>query len=135
MGTGPGHGVPGFLEGFARAGGGGRQGDRTWPGSGAGRAEPWGRGPLPPPSLSAPGATSAPCLIFIFPAIFYIRIMPKDKEPLRSTPKILVSMGGGRQGWGSQGWAGDPVALAVPDLLPCPRRLPASPSSGCSSWS
>uniref|UniRef100_A0A669QK60 Solute carrier family 38 member 3 n=1 Tax=Phasianus colchicus TaxID=9054 RepID=A0A669QK60_PHACC len=37
------------------------------------------------------GATSAPCLIFIFPAIFYIRIMPKDKEPLRSTPKILVS--------------------------------------------
>ncbi|XP_053932812.1 sodium-coupled neutral amino acid transporter 3 isoform X1 [Cuculus canorus] len=36
------------------------------------------------------GATSAPCLIFIFPAIFYIRIMPKDKEPLRSTPKILA---------------------------------------------
>ncbi|XP_008947859.1 PREDICTED: sodium-coupled neutral amino acid transporter 3-like, partial [Merops nubicus] len=35
------------------------------------------------------GATSAPCLIFIFPAIFYIRIMPKEKEPLRSTPKIL----------------------------------------------
>lgn len=94
MGTGPGHGVPGFLEGFARAGGG-RQGDRTWPGIRAGRAEPWGGGPLPALSLSAPGATSAPCLIFIFPAIFYIRIMPKDKEPLRSTPKILVSMGGG----------------------------------------
>ncbi|KAI6077151.1 Sodium-coupled neutral amino acid transporter 3 [Aix galericulata] len=37
------------------------------------------------------GATSAPCLIFIFPAIFYIRIMPKDKEPLRSTPKILAA--------------------------------------------
>lgn len=42
-------------------------------------------------SLPALGATSAPCLIFIFPAIFYIRISPKDKEPLRSTPKILVS--------------------------------------------
>uniref|UniRef100_A0A8B9PKR5 Solute carrier family 38 member 3 n=1 Tax=Apteryx owenii TaxID=8824 RepID=A0A8B9PKR5_APTOW len=39
------------------------------------------------------GATSAPCLIFIFPAIFYMRIMPKDKEPLRSPPKILVSPG------------------------------------------
>ncbi|KFW78708.1 Sodium-coupled neutral amino acid transporter 3, partial [Manacus vitellinus] len=37
------------------------------------------------------GATSAPCLIFIFPAIFYIRIMPKDKEPMRSTPKILAA--------------------------------------------
>uniref|UniRef100_A0A8C3VNA0 Solute carrier family 38 member 3 n=1 Tax=Catharus ustulatus TaxID=91951 RepID=A0A8C3VNA0_CATUS len=47
------------------------------------------------------GATSAPCLIFIFPAIFYIRIMPKDKEPLRSAPKILVSMGRGtRMGTG-----------------------------------
>ncbi|XP_030063077.1 sodium-coupled neutral amino acid transporter 3 [Microcaecilia unicolor] len=37
------------------------------------------------------GATSAPCLIFIFPAIFYIRIMPKDKEPMNSTPKILAA--------------------------------------------
>ncbi|OCT83238.1 sodium-coupled neutral amino acid transporter 3 [Xenopus laevis] len=37
------------------------------------------------------GATSAPCLIFIFPAIFYIRIMPKDKEPTKSTPKILAA--------------------------------------------
>ncbi|NWX93551.1 S38A5 protein, partial [Nothoprocta pentlandii] len=37
------------------------------------------------------GATSAPCLIFIFPAIFYMRIMPKDKEPLRSPPKILAA--------------------------------------------
>ncbi|XP_043837965.1 sodium-coupled neutral amino acid transporter 3 [Dromiciops gliroides] len=36
------------------------------------------------------GATSAPCLIFIFPAIFYIRIVPKDKEPLKSIPKILA---------------------------------------------
>uniref|UniRef100_A0A8C4Y3V9 Solute carrier family 38 member 3 n=1 Tax=Gopherus evgoodei TaxID=1825980 RepID=A0A8C4Y3V9_9SAUR len=37
------------------------------------------------------GATSAPCLIFIFPAIFYIRIVPKDKEPPKSTPKILAA--------------------------------------------
>lgn len=36
------------------------------------------------------GATSAPCLIFIFPAIFYFRIMPNEKEPARSTPKILA---------------------------------------------
>lgn len=36
------------------------------------------------------GATSAPCLIFIFPAVFYIRIVPKDKEPMNSIPKILV---------------------------------------------
>ncbi|XP_034961891.1 sodium-coupled neutral amino acid transporter 3 [Zootoca vivipara] len=38
------------------------------------------------------GATSAPCLIFIFPAIFYIRIMPKDKEPTKSPPKILAAL-------------------------------------------
>ncbi|XP_072539290.1 sodium-coupled neutral amino acid transporter 3 isoform X1 [Salminus brasiliensis] len=37
------------------------------------------------------GATSAPCLIFIFPAVFYIRIVPKDEEPTRSTPKILAA--------------------------------------------
>lgn len=37
------------------------------------------------------GATSAPCLIFIFPAVFYIRIMPKDREPTKSTPKILAA--------------------------------------------
>ncbi|XP_034724711.1 sodium-coupled neutral amino acid transporter 3 isoform X2 [Etheostoma cragini] len=36
------------------------------------------------------GATSAPCLIFIFPAVFYIRIVPKDEEPMTSTPKILA---------------------------------------------
>ncbi|XP_029006669.1 sodium-coupled neutral amino acid transporter 3-like isoform X2 [Betta splendens] len=36
------------------------------------------------------GATSAPCLIFIFPAVFYIRIVPKEEEPLRSWPKILA---------------------------------------------
>ncbi|KAM9859539.1 sodium-coupled neutral amino acid transporter 3 [Aulostomus maculatus] len=36
------------------------------------------------------GATSAPCLIFIFPAIFYIRIVPKEDEPMTSTPKILA---------------------------------------------
>ncbi|KAF5892817.1 sodium-coupled neutral amino acid transporter 3-like isoform X2, partial [Clarias magur] len=35
------------------------------------------------------GATSAPCLIFIFPAVFYIRIVPKEEEPPRSAPKIL----------------------------------------------
>uniref|UniRef100_A0A8C4GU18 Solute carrier family 38 member 3a n=1 Tax=Dicentrarchus labrax TaxID=13489 RepID=A0A8C4GU18_DICLA len=39
------------------------------------------------------GATSAPCLIFIFPAVFYIRIVPKEEEPLRSVPKILVLIG------------------------------------------
>ncbi|KAM3850060.1 LOW QUALITY PROTEIN: sodium-coupled neutral amino acid transporter 3-like [Diretmus argenteus] len=37
------------------------------------------------------GATSAPCLIFIFPAVFYIRIVPKEEEPMRSTPKILAA--------------------------------------------
>ncbi|XP_061730633.1 sodium-coupled neutral amino acid transporter 3 isoform X1 [Nerophis ophidion] len=37
------------------------------------------------------GATSAPCLIFIFPAVFYIRIVPNDKEPMNSTPKILAA--------------------------------------------
>ncbi|XP_058415358.1 sodium-coupled neutral amino acid transporter 3 [Diceros bicornis minor] len=36
------------------------------------------------------GATSAPCLIFIFPAIFYFRIIPTEKEPAKSTPKILA---------------------------------------------
>lgn len=60
---------------------------------------------LPSPSPSAAGATSAPCLIFIFPAIFYIRIMPKDKEPLRSTPKILVSPGPPPLGAGGGGRA------------------------------
>ncbi|KAL4655978.1 sodium-coupled neutral amino acid transporter 3 isoform X1 [Arapaima gigas] len=37
------------------------------------------------------GATSAPCLIFIFPAVFYIRIMPKEDEPMCSIPKILAA--------------------------------------------
>lgn len=41
-------------------------------------------------ALFCTGATSAPCLIFIFPAVFYIRIVPKDKEPMNSIPKILV---------------------------------------------
>uniref|UniRef100_A0A7N8Y7P3 Solute carrier family 38 member 3b n=1 Tax=Mastacembelus armatus TaxID=205130 RepID=A0A7N8Y7P3_9TELE len=36
------------------------------------------------------GATSAPCLIFIFPAVFYIRIVPKDEEPMNSFHKILA---------------------------------------------
>ncbi|XP_056253975.1 sodium-coupled neutral amino acid transporter 3 isoform X1 [Seriola aureovittata] len=35
------------------------------------------------------GATSAPCLIFIFPAVFYIRIVPKDDEPMNSVHKIV----------------------------------------------
>lgn len=34
------------------------------------------------------GATSAPSLIFILPGIFYIRIVPKEQEPLKSRPKI-----------------------------------------------
>ncbi|XP_049895270.1 sodium-coupled neutral amino acid transporter 3-like isoform X1 [Epinephelus moara] len=37
------------------------------------------------------GATSAPCLIFIFPAVFYIRIVPKEEEPMNSFPKILAA--------------------------------------------
>lgn len=36
------------------------------------------------------GATSAPCLIFIFPASFYFRIVPTEKEPAKSIPKILA---------------------------------------------
>lgn len=36
------------------------------------------------------GATSAPCLIFIFPSIFYLRIVPVDKEPMTSTTKIVA---------------------------------------------
>ncbi|CAL9703769.1 unnamed protein product [Knipowitschia caucasica] len=37
------------------------------------------------------GATTAPSLIFILPGLFYIRIIPTDQEPLRSTPKILAA--------------------------------------------
>lgn len=37
------------------------------------------------------GATSAPSLIFILPSIFYIRIIPSEKEPLRSRPKIQAA--------------------------------------------
>ncbi|KAM4741724.1 sodium-coupled neutral amino acid transporter 3 [Anableps anableps] len=36
------------------------------------------------------GATSAPCLIFIFPAVFYIRIVPREDEPMTSTSKVLA---------------------------------------------
>lgn len=73
-------------------------------------------------SLSAPGATSAPCLIFIFPAIFYIRIMPKDKEPLRSTPKILVSMGKANTDGNKDGGPGAGLGALSPwlSLTPCP---------------
>ncbi|XP_044844013.1 sodium-coupled neutral amino acid transporter 5-like [Mauremys mutica] len=37
------------------------------------------------------GATSAPSLIFILPSIFYLRIVPREKEPLRSRPKIQAA--------------------------------------------
>ncbi|XP_074873581.1 sodium-coupled neutral amino acid transporter 5 [Carettochelys insculpta] len=37
------------------------------------------------------GATSAPSLIFILPSIFYIRIVPSEKEPLRSRQKIQAA--------------------------------------------
>lgn len=47
------------------------------------------------------GATSAPCLIFIFPAIFYFRIIPTEREPAKSTPKILV-----RGSWRLVAWCG-----------------------------
>ncbi|XP_069503626.1 sodium-coupled neutral amino acid transporter 5 [Ambystoma mexicanum] len=38
------------------------------------------------------GATSAPSLIFILPSIFYIRIVPNEKEPLRSRPKLQAAI-------------------------------------------
>ncbi|XP_075774736.1 sodium-coupled neutral amino acid transporter 5 isoform X2 [Pelodiscus sinensis] len=37
------------------------------------------------------GATSAPSLIFILPSVFYIRIVPNEKEPLTSRPKIQAA--------------------------------------------
>ncbi|XP_054465722.1 sodium-coupled neutral amino acid transporter 3-like [Anoplopoma fimbria] len=37
------------------------------------------------------GATSAPCLIFILPGIFYVRIIPEDQEAFRSRPKIQAA--------------------------------------------
>uniref|UniRef100_A0A3B5MHE4 Solute carrier family 38 member 5a n=1 Tax=Xiphophorus couchianus TaxID=32473 RepID=A0A3B5MHE4_9TELE len=37
------------------------------------------------------GATSAPSLIFILPAIFYIRIVPEEQEPFKSKPKIQAA--------------------------------------------
>uniref|UniRef100_A0A8C9VHZ8 Solute carrier family 38 member 5 n=1 Tax=Scleropages formosus TaxID=113540 RepID=A0A8C9VHZ8_SCLFO len=37
------------------------------------------------------GATSAPSLIFILPGIFYLRIVPNDKEPMNSRPKIQAA--------------------------------------------
>ncbi|KAM9827936.1 sodium-coupled neutral amino acid transporter 3-like [Syngnathus typhle] len=37
------------------------------------------------------GATSAPSLIFILPAIFYIRIVPAEQEPFLSRPKIQAA--------------------------------------------
>ncbi|XP_068104700.1 sodium-coupled neutral amino acid transporter 5 [Hyperolius riggenbachi] len=38
------------------------------------------------------GATSAPSLIFILPSIFYLRIVPTEKEPLFSRPKIQAAI-------------------------------------------
>uniref|UniRef100_A0A8C9XNK5 Solute carrier family 38 member 5 n=1 Tax=Sander lucioperca TaxID=283035 RepID=A0A8C9XNK5_SANLU len=37
------------------------------------------------------GATSAPSLIFILPGTFYVRIVPEDKEPFLSRPKIQAA--------------------------------------------
>ncbi|XP_071379508.1 sodium-coupled neutral amino acid transporter 5b [Centroberyx affinis] len=37
------------------------------------------------------GATTAPSLIFILPGLFYIRIVPKDQEPMNSRPKIQAA--------------------------------------------
>ncbi|KAM9342595.1 sodium-coupled neutral amino acid transporter 3-like [Pholidichthys leucotaenia] len=37
------------------------------------------------------GATTAPSLIFILPGLFYIRIIPKDREPMSSRPKIQAA--------------------------------------------
>ncbi|XP_068453267.1 sodium-coupled neutral amino acid transporter 3-like [Clinocottus analis] len=37
------------------------------------------------------GATSAPCLIFILPGVFYIRIVPEEEEALLSRPKIQAA--------------------------------------------
>lgn len=37
------------------------------------------------------GATSAPTLIFILPGIFYIRIVPKEQEPMVSRQKIQAA--------------------------------------------
>ncbi|KAM8934569.1 sodium-coupled neutral amino acid transporter 5 [Pelodytes ibericus] len=38
------------------------------------------------------GATSAPSLIFILPSIFYIRIVPNEKESRTSRPKIQAAL-------------------------------------------
>ncbi|CAJ1055215.1 sodium-coupled neutral amino acid transporter 3-like [Xyrichtys novacula] len=37
------------------------------------------------------GATTAPSLIFILPGLFYIRIVPTDREPMKSRPKIQAA--------------------------------------------
>ncbi|KAM7411038.1 hypothetical protein PAMA_021156 [Pampus argenteus] len=37
------------------------------------------------------GATTAPSLIFILPGLFYIRIIPTEREPLNSRPKIQAA--------------------------------------------
>ncbi|XP_043936223.1 sodium-coupled neutral amino acid transporter 5 [Protopterus annectens] len=37
------------------------------------------------------GATSAPSLIFILPGVFYVRIIPEEKEPMLSRSKIMAA--------------------------------------------
>ncbi|XP_068183828.1 sodium-coupled neutral amino acid transporter 5b [Antennarius striatus] len=37
------------------------------------------------------GATTAPCLIFILPGLFYIRIIPPEQEPMNTRPKIQAA--------------------------------------------
>lgn len=65
---------------------------------------------------SPAGATSAPCLIFIFPAVFYFRIVPPETEPAKSTPKMLVR--GARRpagGYEAEGSALTSVLTLTPD--------------------
>uniref|UniRef100_A0A8C7V8J2 Solute carrier family 38 member 3a n=1 Tax=Oncorhynchus mykiss TaxID=8022 RepID=A0A8C7V8J2_ONCMY len=69
------------------------------------------------------GATSAPCLIFIFPAVFYIRIVPEEEEPMRSTPKILVSdvsYSSVQNKWRGGSW----VTGVSDNFMGCPLTLP-----------
>lgn len=70
------------------------------------------------------GATSAPCLIFIFPAIFYFRIIPTEREPAKSTPKILV-----RGSWRLVAWCGAEGAALPAHLTLTPD--PAGPLFRC----
>lgn len=135
MGTVPGHGVPGFLEGFARAGDGG-----GWTGPGLAVAQV---------GLSCGAGASARsvpvcsrCHLCALPHLHLPchLLHPHHAQGQGATALYPQNLGKHRewgqkwgQGWGSQGWAGDPITLAVPDHPPCPCRLPVSPSLGCSS--